>query len=297
MKIYCAGAGTFPTITEMIGVFSGIDVFSSYFDISRQQGSQDILPMLRKHEPRSVVCDSGAHAYFSAIGGAIKSASPITLAAKLPPPKEYVAGYAEFIVRSLHLVDVFVEMDTVLIHGERFQKWQRDCLLEAVRGDRSRIMPVYHACEKRKVALKLIDEFPYVGIEGKRTKNLSLDDYMQIVHAAYKKKCKVHAFASVDNEFLTRVPFYSSDSSSWSMIYRSGVYVQFTGRGMTTLHRSEVQRRFHIAVGHAQSLARVTTARSTAFRYRAMIRTVIEQYEKFAHYLTELWNARGIVWQ
>jgi len=290
MKIHIAGAGTFPTVTDMVGVFSGLDTFSSFFDAK----DPETFVTLRKHRPRSIICDSGAHAYFSASG--VKSASPVKLAARLLPPKEYVERYARFIERVLHLIDRFVEFDTVEIHGTRFQKWQRARLLEAVGGDHSRLVVVYRASEPRAALRKIMRDFPFIGLEGYRNKNFTLLEYLEICHECYKAKVKPHAFASVDTKFLTQVPLYSSDSSSWSMIYRSGIFTRFTGRGLRTLHRSQIRKKFEVAVGVAQPLARMTTARSTAFRYREAIRTVLEQYEKLAQYLTDLWKERGIVW-
>jgi hypothetical protein len=290
VKIHIAGAGTFPTITEMVGVFSGLDLFSSYFDAK----DPETFIQLRKHRPRTIVCDSGAHAYFSASG--VKSASPVKLAARLLPPKEYVEGYARFIERVIHLVDRFVEFDTVEIHGRAFQKWQRARLLEAVRGDQSRLVAVYRASEPRAALHRIIDAFPFAGIEGYRNKNFTEREYLDICHECYKHQVKLHAFASVDTKFLMRVPLYSSDSSSWSMIYRSGITTKFTGRGLSTVHRSEIKRKFKNTVGLAQPLARMTTARATAFRYREAVRTVLEQYAKLAQYLTDVWTARGIVW-
>jgi hypothetical protein len=291
MKIHIAGAGTFPTVTDMIGVFSGLDLFSSFFDAK----DRETFVTLRKHRPKSIVCDSGAHAYFSASG--VKSASPVKLAARLLPPKEYVYGYAKFIGEVLPFVDRFVEFDTVEIHGAAFQKWQRACLLEAVGGDPSRLVAVYRASEPRAALRQIVDKFPCIGIEGYRNKNFTVREYLDICRFCYEAKVKLHAFASVDTNFLMQVPLYSSDSSSWSMIYRSGIYTRFNGRGLTTLHRSEIRKKFRNALGVAQPLSRMTTSRATAFRYRETIRRVLEQYEKLANYLTDVWRTRGIVWQ
>lgn len=294
MKIYVAGAGTFPHVTAMTGVFSGLDLFSSYFDISKQKRRPPVLEAIRKHRPRSIVCDSGAHAYFSASD--VKSASPIKLAVRLMPPKEYVEGYARFVEENIHLIDRFVEFDTVEIHGTKFQKWQRERLLSAVHGDHSRLVAVYRASEPPLALSRIMDAFPFIGLEGYRNKNFTLNQYLGICRDCYKHNVKVHVFASVDTKFLTKVPIYSSDSSSWSMIYRSGIFTRFTGRGLSTVHRSEIRKKFTVALGAAQPLARMTTARETVFRYREAIRNVLEQYEKLAQYLTGLWTARGIVW-
>src|SRR5262245_52389345 len=180
MKFYCLGAGTLKPTVPM-GVFSGLDVFVSYMDMKAHE-----LIALRRTRPATVICDSGAHGYFSAFGSAIKSASSIKLSKAVPPPKKYVEKYARFIAETLHVVDCFVELDTVQMHGPKFQKWQRACLLEACHGDRARLMPVYHSCEPRRAVFKLIDEFSYIGVEGQKTKDLSLDDYLNIVRPAYE---------------------------------------------------------------------------------------------------------------
>lgn len=296
MKIHCAGAGTFPTVTEMTGVFSGLDLFSSFYDIKEV----DRLVALRKHKPRSIVCDSGAHAYFSASGSGI---SVIKLNSRLPPPKEYVQRYAQFVSESLPFIDAYVEMDTVQLHGVKFQKWQRDCLLEAVRGDKRRLWPVYHTCEPREAVTKILrGGWHYMALEGSKaplggSKVLSRQDYLDIVRKCYERQVKVHIFATVSKEFLTHVPVYSSDSSSWSMVYRSGTFMRFNGKGMSPVHRTDVARRFKFALGVAQPLSKITCDREKVFRYRDLFRTALEQYEKFAKYLTDLWTARGIVWQ
>lgn len=292
MKIYCAGAGTFPTVTDMVGVFSGLDLFTSFFDIKDAK----TFAKLRKHRPTSVVCDSGAHGFFSAGGSGVKTVSAIKSAAKLPAPRKYVEQYAQMISETLPFVECFVELDTVQMHGAPFQKWQRAVLLDACKGDRNRLMPVWHACEPMRTLYKLVDEWPYIALEGWRNRNLDRRVYLNIVKRCYDRQVKVHVFGSVDKDFLTNVPVYSSDSSSWSMIYRSGMFMRFNGRKLQTVHRSEVYKYFGRALGNARALARMKCDRATVFRYRELIRTVLEQYGKFAQYLTDLWTARGIVW-
>jgi hypothetical protein len=290
VKVFVAGAGNYKDALRMIGLFGGLDCFSSYFDVREVE----TFILLRKHRPRSVVCDSGAHAYFSASG--VQSASPVKLAARLDSPKDYVEGYAKLIHEALPFVEKFVEFDTVEIHGTTFQKWQRKRLLEAVR-DPARLIPVYRASEPRSALHKLMDEFTTIGLEGYRNKNFLIPDYLDITRKCYERGIKVHVFASVDRKFLMSCPIYSTDSSSWSMVYRAGVFNRFTGKGMSNLHRSNIRRRFDIAVGVAEPLSKAQVKSETVFRYRDLIRTSLEQYEKFAQYLTEVWKARGIVWQ
>lgn len=292
MKIFCAGVGNYKDALRMIGLFTGVDCFSSYFDCREVQTFIDI----RKHRPRSVILDSGAHAYFSASSGSgVKSASPVKLAARLDAPKDYVAGYAALASEALPFVERFVEFDTVEIHGETFQKWQRAMLLEAVR-DPKRLIPVYRHSEPRSALYKLMDNFDMIGLEGYRNKTFLIPDYLDITRMCYDRGIKVHVFASVDKKLLTNVPIYSSDSSSWSMVYRAGVFNRFTGKGMSNVHRLDVQRKFGIALGIAEPLLKAQVKTETVFRYRDLIRTSIEQYEKFAQYLTQLWTSRGINW-
>jgi hypothetical protein len=290
VKIFVAGAGNYVDALRMTGLFGGLDCFSSYFDVREVAR----FKMLRKHRPRSVVCDSGAHAYFSASG--VQSASPVKLAARLDAPDDYVEGYAKLIHEALPFVDKFVEFDTVDIHGKKFQAWQRKRLLEAVR-DPARLIPVYRASEPRSALHKLMDEFTTIGLEGYRNKTFLLPDYLDITRKCYEKQIKVHVFASVDRRFLMQCPVFSTDSSSWSMVYRAGVFNRFTGKGMSNVHRTQIPRRFDIALGVAEPLAKAQVKTATVFRYRDLIRTSLEQYEKFARYLTDVWTARGIVWQ
>ena len=291
MKIYIAGAGNYQDALRMIGLFKGVDLFSSYHDCREVKKFTD----MRKHKPRSIVLDSGAHAYFG--GSSVQSASPMKLMQQLDSPRDYVTAYAALTHEALPFVDHFVEFDTVEIHGTKFQKWQRALLLEAVRTP-DRLMPVYRHSEPRSALYKLLDGgFTHIGMEGYRNKVFTDREYLQIVRTCYEKGIKVHVFASVDNYFLTHVPVYSSDSSSWSMVYRAGVFNRFNGRGMKGLHRTTIKKNFGTALGIAQPLARAQVATKTVFRYRDLIRTSIEQYEKYAQYLTDLWTARGIVWQ
>jgi hypothetical protein len=160
----------------------------------------------------------------------------------------------------------------------------------------SRLIPVYRASEPRSALYKLLDNFDFIGLEGYRNKTFLLPDYLEITRLCYEKGIKVHVFASVQTRFLTACPIYSTDSSSWSMVYRAGVFNRFTGRGMSNVHRTDIRGKFDIALGVAEPLSKAQVKTKTVFRYRDLIRTSIEQYEKLAQYLTHLWTARGIVW-
>jgi len=293
MRIYLAGVGTDPRFLRIEGLFQNLNCFISFFDLKSKY-----VEALTKHKPNSIICDSGAHAFFSR-SNLIKSASPVTSKEKAPDDYlKYTLDYAKYCFKHKDQVDFFVELDTQEIHGKSFQTYERQMLKEAIGNDK--IIGVWHANESKQAFHKLLDNYQFIGIEGLPTGRISVMEYMDKVKTCYQAGKRVHAFASIKDSFMKAVPFYSVDASSWANIYRFAQHFYFKDGKIKSVRKSKFKER-HVSretIRHFSAIINYRSGATYALNTgRNVLRGNISAFVQYQNYLDQLWKKRGIVWQ
>lgn len=293
MRIYLAGAGTDVRFLRIDGLFRDKNCFISFYDLKSKN-----VEKLVSHRPASIICDSGAHAFFSR-SDIIRSASPVKSKEKIPDNHlKYALDYAKYCHEHKDRVDFFVELDTQEIHGKAFQLYERRMLKEAIGNDK--IIGVWHGNESKQAFHKLLDEYQYIGIEGLPTKRIPFMEYMDKVKTCYQAGKRVHAFASIQNSFMRGVPFYSTDASSWANIYRFAQHFYFKDDRIKSIRKSKFTKR-HISRETIRHFSAITNYESkTAYALntgRNVLKANISAFVQFQDYLNHLWEKRGIVWE
>jgi hypothetical protein len=291
MRIYIAGFRGKDPYVEIDGFFKDTCILTSFY----YNSSAEELKILHDGNPKSIIVDSGAHTFFTHTEGVLSAMGDRKYKKKkMPNHIEFLHKYARFISKAINYADYFVELDTQEIHGKHFQKYQRD-LLKEVAGEK--FLPVWHANEDIKDYYKLLDEYPFVCVEGIKLGRLSLDTYKKFTLDGYKAGVKIHVFASVNWQFMLQVPIYSTDSSTF---FSSSKYGRFTishelGRfvSYTTTHKEPIRE----ALGHIRFIKNFRMNTKEIQKYKTMFRGVVENYNLSAAKLTEVWKARGIDWK
>lgn len=293
MKIYLAGVGTDSRFLRIKDLFRDMNCFISFYDLKSKY-----IEKLVNHRPASIICDSGAHAFFSR-SDVIKSASPVKAKEKVPDNHlKYALDYAKYCYEHKDQVDFFVELDTQEIHGKSFQTYERQMLKEAVGNDK--IIGVWHANESQQAFHKLLDNYQFVGIEGLPTGRISVAEYMDKVKTCYETGTRIHAFASIKDSLMKNVPFYSVDASSWANIYRFAQHFYFKDGKIKSIRKSkfkernvsrETMRHFSTIINYK---SRTAYALNTG---RNVLKGNISAFVKYQNHLDQLWEKRGISWQ
>jgi len=133
------------------------------------------------------------------------------------------------------------------------------------------IIPTFHYGEDYLYLDKYCRDYDYIALGGvaqlKTYPRVSawLDYCFSIIKRHWPKK--VHGFALTGERYMKRYPFYSVDSSSWSIGSRIGTVAREEKKGMyKPLHYSERDKKN------------------------------IEHFVRLENYITKLWEKRGVVW-
>jgi hypothetical protein len=134
-----------------------------------------------------------------------------------------VEAYIEFIKQHEHLIDVYINMDSI---DDPEKTWDNQRKME---GAGLHPMPVYHIGEPDKY-LEMAMAYEYFGLGGMalRAGPVRHEFYERIftkvcpASNGYLPKNRVHGFGMTAVEVMVKFPFYSVDSTAWVMTSRYG---------------------------------------------------------------------------
>lgn len=260
------------------------NLFVSYFYANKASYS---LRRLAGVQRGLVTVDSGAHSFFGYAEGI--SATGHKSDGEMPDPHRYLRRYLEWLNRHRTLFDYFVELDIQEIVGQRVVDAWRKQITRLGLGER--MIPVHHSCNTWDDWCRLVDTTPsrYVGVEGLRRERKRLP-YNKMIRYAYERGVRVHGFAFTRMGLLAKYPFYSVDSSSWTVGLRYGKTPVWTGRGMKML-----DPRQDLFFQHRVPLKLHNTQRSDV-ACQEKLHWAARQYAAAQTFYTRLWRERGIDW-
>jgi hypothetical protein len=285
MKLFLAGTET-PYLAYSWLPRSESNVFVSFFK------GEAVLARIFKAIPSGprrgyMTIDSGAHTFFGYMN--MSATKHIKLKGSVPDPGAYFARYVDWMLAHRSRFDYAVELDIQEVVGhDRTRQWRQDYERQGLGAS---VIRVFHSNDGWARWEEMVAESParYVGIEGLRP-NKPMLPYLKFIEYAYKRGCRVHGFAMVKKKILTRFPFYSVDSSSWTCPYRWGKIPTFNERNAELNFlgiddpKALIPRRIR-AVGRAKE------------SWLGVLEKAERQMLTLESYLTEFWRRRGVVWQ
>lgn len=265
------------------------NVFLSYY---YKNNTERVLRAEFGHN-KCFVIDSGAHTFFGMAGIVAVSTYDTSETANLPSYQEAVSYYDAYIEWLLEFKDYYsyaVELDLQEVYGKDFVLQYRD-KLRAV-GLMRKIITVMHTGDSFLDFKTMVDtsESRYVAVQGIRLGEKPLP-YLQLIKYAYENDCKIHGFAFTRGRLLLQYPFYSVDSSSWSVSVRFGCIQVCNGLRMLTVQPTPenfIKYRFPIQYHNTQRASEHS---------KEKLEFGLQEYSKWARNLTALWESRGILWQ
>ena len=281
MRIYLAGLECYFSYLEEANVKVRNSFISFY---AMHKANSEILlrnvQRARQLSQGKIVCDSGAHSFFSENPLAGASASGHRKSTKtITTPDDYFELYKNFMHIAEPYVDYFVELDIgELVTQKKVEAWRK--MLER-EGLIDRIIKVYHPAVMSWAEFEetcRLSESKYVAVEGDRPlQRKSRLDYTRAIKIARAHDCKIHGFAMTKKNALDMYPFYSVDSSSWAafIVWGSSSIVRDKSK-----HLKEIDSH------------RARTPEGRKHLYAQEVAAWLERED----YYTRLWEKRGVFW-
>ena len=220
MKVFLAGEGGKPWLKENFFNFYRLH---SYEYLKKEP---EEVAILKKYD--DFILDSGI---FSFLNG--KNTKNVNW-------EKYMQDYADFVRENK--IKNYVEMDIESVIGlEETEKLRKR--LEKRVGWKS--MPVWHMNRGYDKWLEICKEYDYVCFGAFLTDGLSESKYpiiKKFLDDAKKHNCKVHGLGFTNFKWLPKLPFYSVDSSSWTIGNRFGSIWKYENGKVKHLKRPEGTR-------------------------------------------------------
>lgn len=142
------------------------------------------------------------------------------------------------------------------------------------------ILPIYHHDEYyhpkyRDLIDHYVENYRWIGIGGLVRSPLQPKEKLEVLDYVFSKtgdKVRVHGLGVTDIPLLLRYPWYSTDSSSWLGAARHGRFVGIKD-------------------------AKEAFWRKRTKGYLENTKLEIAVFQKLEEYMTNLWKARGVIWE
>lgn len=163
---------------------------------------------------------------------------------------------------------------------------------------------IFHQFEDFKWLKQLMASSDYIGISPDNSQSVdSRVRWLSQVYSVVKDKVKTHGFACTGSGFLKVAPFYSVDSSSWSVGPRYGIFTYFDQKTLSlkSFKLSEVRNtdgfnKFqNIVYPEISRYLKVSFKDLLSSRKNSvfMLKCALEAYKAQEKAYTRLWERRG----
>lgn len=173
---------------------------------------QKLLTALdRGCQPIDYCVDSGAHVWLAAFFKKDEKA-PVSQI------EDTIARFLASVRRLPRKPTFIVELDLQRIYGlDTITAWRRDLWAPFEKETGIRVCYVWHEVDTAKRWYEMLEhpDIRYMGMGGNRA--VPVDLRKVLMYDAYKAAKPVHGFAAVDAKWMKQIPFYSVDSTSWSV--------------------------------------------------------------------------------
>lgn len=225
-------------------IYSGVES-DDYFNILYDLGIRDFLMsfhyigskninMAEKYKDKNVkfFIDSGAHTYQNDTK-------------YLDYPIEYwenhLKNYLDWAKRNKDYIFAIANFDYEnLVGPEVVHKWNRKYFEPFMLETKIPVCFVWHQNSYLNWE-KYCQRYPYVGFSSVNTEGVSIElaEYINRLKVAEKYDSLVHGFAMTKTSLLPKLPFYTSDSTTWLVGLQYGEVNYWTGKKMTRLKKDK----------------------------------------------------------
>ena len=251
-------------------------------------------PITRPSDRGYLVVDSGAHTFFGEHGIAAVETYKKEHKKKttLNEVELYFRRYISFLKKFYDYYDFFCELDLQEIFGtEKILEWR--ALLKK-EGLFKKCITCFHTGDSQQFYDDMIanSESRYIALQGLRLGEKPLD-YSALIKQAYESDCRVHGFAFTRSKLLMGLPFYSVDSSSFTMPVRYGGSINFSENSVTkktgASHVKSVLKN-NLHVNFLKKRLKIT-------EIAPVLLHSMGEFLKYEKHMTSLWERRGIKWR
>lgn len=232
-----------------IAIGEGIDRLLVSYHYIQRKGKNFLRSRLEKHPHVKLMIDSGAHT-FHAKEDEFKN-KPLEFW------EDYLERYTRFIKANKDFIFSCVELDIGNLVGFERVDYFREKYFEPLKKEGILVCYVWHTYDGVKYWEKMCQKYDYVGFSLMNS-NLSEADIIKMMNVARRYGAVVHGFAITRVELMSKVPFFTGDSTTWLVGTQYGELNWFDGRKMRRLKKKDwktTYRQKYINIGANWDLA------------------------------------------
>ncbi|MMZ46531.1 hypothetical protein D1872_81480 [compost metagenome] len=218
-----------------IAISAGVKKLLVSYHYIQKKGKRWIRERLEKHPDVKLMIDSGAYTFH--MNEEEYRKKPMEYWEK------YIAGYTKFIRENRDIIFSCVEIDIANIVGEEVVEGWRNNQFRELEELGVLVCYVWHPFDGKPAWEKMCKRFKYVGYSLKNA-NLEESDMIKMANIAKKYGALIHGFAITRVDLMSRVPFYTGDSTTWLVGTQYGELNWFDGRTMKRLKKAQWKRQY-----------------------------------------------------
>ena len=156
--------------------------------------------------------------------------------------EKYIETYLRWIEKHQSIVFAFASLDLeYLVGGEQVQIWNEKYFEPFMLRTGIPVCFVYHDNATKLTWEQYCQRYPYVGVSwgGLDTQGNDLKYGMNKLKVAEKYGAVVHGMAMTHTSLLTKLPFYTVDSTTWLVGLQYGEINFWTGKKMSRLKKDK----------------------------------------------------------
>lgn len=156
--------------------------------------------------------------------------------------EKHIETYLRWIERHKDIIFAFASLDIeYLVGGEQVQIWNEKYFEPFMLRTGIPVCFVYHDNATKLTWEQYCQRYPYVGISwgGVDTQGNDLKYGVDRLKIAEKHKSLVHGMAMTQTSLLTKLPFYTVDSTTWLVGLQYGEINFWTGKKMSRLKKDK----------------------------------------------------------
>ena len=153
-----------------------------------------------------------------------------------------IQSYLKWIEKHKDIVFAFANLDLeYLVGGEVVQEWNENYFEPFMLRTGIPVCFVHHDSASKLSWEQYCQRYPYVGISwgGIDTQGNDLQFGLDKLKVAEKYKSLVHGMAMTHTSLLTKIPFYTTDSTTWLVGLQYGEINYWTGSKMSRLKKDK----------------------------------------------------------
>lgn len=218
-----------------IAVGEDIDRMLMSFLYIQRKGKSFLSNRLKKHPNIKMMIDSGAHT-FHAKEEEYKN-KPLSFW------DDYLQRYVDFIRANRKYIFSCVELDIAHIVGFDKVDYFREKYFEPLRNEGILVCYVWHEYDGEKHWREMCEKYDYVGFSLTNS-NLNERQITQMMNYARRCGALVHGFAVTRIDIMSKVPFFTGDSTTWLVGTQYGELNWFDGRKLKRVKKDKWKREY-----------------------------------------------------